>query len=156
MKNTIFTLVFILTSSLLFAQVNTDKSQESKIKYIDKSNLKSDDSKKAETSKPIVAEETEPVIIQRLEYKSEESVQPKTEIGNETKTENLESVPVRTIEDEIAELDIKIKAIDTKVEWVKNNSEEDTKAKANGWYNQMQDYKQNYLLQKEELNKLKK
>jgi hypothetical protein len=42
------------------------------------------------------------------------------------------------------------------VEWVKNNSAEDAKAKANGWYDQMNGYKQNYLLQKEELNKLKK
>ena len=156
MKNNIFTLFFILTSGFVFAQVNTENGQRGKIKYSDKSILKSADTKKPEVSKPVVVEETEPVIIQRLEYKSEESVQPKNEIGNETKTEKLELAPVRTIEDEIAELDIKIKAIDAKVEWVKNNSAEDATAKANGWYDQMNGYKQNYLLQKEELNKLKK
>jgi hypothetical protein len=156
MKNNIFTLFFILTSGFVFAQVNTENGQRGKIKYSDKSILKSADTKKPEVSKPVVVEETEPVIIQRLEYKSEESVQPKNEIGNETKTEKLELAPVRTIEDEIAELDIKIKAIDAKVEWVKNNSAEDAKAKANGWYDQMNGYKQNYLLQTEELNKLKK
>ena len=156
MKNNIFTLFFILTSGFVFAQVNTENGQRGKIKYSDKSILKSADTKKPEVSKPVVVEETEPVIIQRLEYNSEESVQPKNEIGKETQTEKLESVPVRTIEDEIAELDIKIKAIDAKVEWVKNNSAEDAKAKANGWYDQMNGYKQNYLLQTEELNKLKK
>lgn len=156
MKNNIFTLFFILTSGFVFAQVNTENGQRGKIKYSDKSILKSADTKKPEVSKPLVVEETEPVIIQRLEYKSEESVQQKNEIGKENQTEKLESVPVRTIEDEIAELDIKIKAIDAKVEWVKNNSAEDAKAKANGWYDQMNGYKQNYLLQKEELNKLKK
>jgi len=156
MKNNIFTLFFILTSGFVFAQVNTENGQRGKIKYSDKSILKSADTKNPEVSKPVVVEETEPVIIQRLEYKSEESVQPKNEIGNETKSEKLELAPVRTIEDEIAELDIKIKAIDAKVEWVKNNSAEDATAKANGWYDQMNGYKQNYLLQKEELNKLKK
>jgi CRISPR/Cas system CMR subunit Cmr4 (Cas7 group RAMP superfamily) len=159
MKNKILTLVLILTSGFVFAQVNTNKNQESKIKYLDKSILKSD-TKKTETSKPIVAEETEPVIIQRLEYKSEENTSTQKEIISEdpipAESKEKEIEPAKTIDEQIAIQDSYINALNTKIESVKNNPEQDKKAKENGWYEQMEKNKAESLRKKEELIKLKK
>jgi hypothetical protein len=156
MKNNIFTLFFILTSGFVFAQVNTENGQTGKIKYSDKSTLKSGDTKKPEVSKPVVVEETEPVIILRLEYKSEESVQPKNETQVETKVEQVETTPARTIEDEIAEVDKTIEAIDIKVNVIKNDKVENKKAIESGWYEQMAEYRKTAVAKKEVLINSKK
>jgi len=156
MKNKIVTLVFILTSGFVFAQVNTEKGQDGKIKYSDKSILKTGDSKKTETPKPVVAEETEPVIIQRLEYKSEENIQPKNEVKVEQKSNNPEVLPVRTIEDEISEIDRTIEAIDIKVNVIKNDKVENKKALESGWYDQMAEYRKTAVAKKEVLINSKK
>lgn len=163
MKNNIFTLFFILTSGFVFAQVNTENGQRGKIKYSDKSILKSADTKKPEVSKPVVVEETEPVIIQRLEYKD-----PNTNNNNsqslevipneakiETETENVQSKQmiknskstpeIKTIDEQIEILDGLIEAIDSKVLEIKNNPEQDLKAKESGWYDQMAKNKKNAI-----------
>ena len=160
MKNNIFTLFFILTSGFVFAQVNTENGQRGKIKYSDKSILKSADTKKPEVSKPVVVEETEPVIIQRLEYKSEESSSTNKEVKIEDATpvvsKEKEIEPEKTIDEQIEILDLHINSIDTKVNIVKNDSEQDKIAKEKGWYKQMEQNRNNAIEKKTQLINSKK
>jgi hypothetical protein len=157
MKNNIFILFFVLTSGSVFAQVNTENVQTGKIKYSDKNTLKSLGTKKPEVSEPVVVEETEPVIILRLEYNATEN----SNIFSEEKTNEVVPVqeqiePEKSVDEQIAIQDSYIKAINIKIEAVKNNPDQHNRAEKSGWYDQMEQNKKVAELKKIELINSKK
>lgn len=105
--------------------------------------------KKSENHSEIKSDE--PVIIQRLEYTAPGYTPI---VPNETKVEETKVESSNTDEetiDPVVAIDNNIKAIDSKVEWVKNNPAEDKKAKETGWYQQMEENKKALQKKKEEL-----
>jgi hypothetical protein len=150
MKKALFTLIFSLYFGFSFSQTtgNQVKVENKELKAVGRTLPADEKNNQAETK-------SEPVIILHLEYNA---VENNTKIDEKLvdKVETIKLVPDRTIDQEIADADAMINAIDTKIEWVKNNPEENKKAIASGWFDQMEGYRQNAQSKKDELIKLKK
>lgn len=161
MKNTLIVIILTLFSVHVFGQekakINvvegkTVKSAHNKTTYSNHDSKVGTDKKSSE----------EPVIILRLS--SSDNVvadEKKTEVIPASNNENsdkpiVKEKPVKSIDQQIQDLDTYINAIDIKVEWVKNNPEEDKMAKETGWYEKMNENRKNSLNQKEKLLKSKK
>jgi hypothetical protein len=77
--------------------------------------------------------------LNTLEQKKSNSTQDSLSIDKPTSVATQNSTVVkRNQEWTIEKLDKYIADIETKVQWVKNNPEEDKAAKASGWYNEME------------------
>lgn len=174
MKKLFFFLLLIFNAGLVFGQTSVDSTKTNKMVLKDKSKLKAVGVKQTNDVSTNHSESTEPVIIMHLEYNSsneqksevkteevkKEEVQAETtQQSSEQKQmiQNSKTEPeVKSVEEQITILDGLINAIDTKVNSVKNNPEEDKKAKANGWYDQMAKNRKDAVAKKEALINSKK
>lgn len=154
MSKLLITFFFVGATILVSAQNSNEKIK------VENVTLKTANPKNESPKEKVInnQEENEPVIIQRLEYTAPGYSKNSSE---ESKTVNtmdakVEPVVVRTIEDEIADVENYINAIDVKVNAIKNNPSEDKKAKESGWYDQMDGYKKNALEKKTALLNSKK
>lgn len=162
MKRSIFTLIFLFSAVLLFAQEPKSAKQ---IQHLEKGNLKTTGTIKPESNPTqpeniTTNENSDSNIYLRLEYKSEESKNTTTEVQNtevlpETVVEK-DVTPVKTIDEQIKHQEELIKAIDEKVKFAKNNPVEDKRAKESGWYLQMEKNKVTANKKLDELNNSKK
>lgn len=139
MKKIVFSILFVGTSVLMFAQQKTSVVV-TQVKTAETTTIKNNGQNPNNTQN--TGEKQESEIILKLENNGSGSkvvYDASKDYGTQTTTNTTTETTVapRTTEDEIADLDNYIKAIDTKVEWAKNNPEEDKKAKKSGWYDQM-------------------
>lgn len=169
MKKFFFFLLLVIQSGMLLAQTSTDSTKASQIQFKDKSKLKAVGVKQTSNVGSEHSESNEPVIIMHLEYNSSDAskievkteevkqveVQTETTNGSSEQKQvmvNSKSEPeVKTVEEQILILDGHINAIDTKVNSVKNNPEEDKKAKKSGWYEQMAKNRKDAIAKREAL-----
>lgn len=160
-------MLFLNITFLGISQTTSVNQNSKELKFEDKSKIKTAEKnpreKESQNSADTVS--AEPVIIQRLEYKQENifqnessqennySVNPVlTQKSNENTTESTK----KSIEEQIIDLETYLIAIEKKVEWVKNNPEEHSKAKENGWYMQMQKSYSDALIKRDLLINSKK
>lgn len=124
----LLTFLFFLFSFIFFAQNQEDTLQSARSLKTDKRDL---------------------VIIRN---------QPNKTIKSDTiqqSSTTTKTTPKQT-EWTVESLDKYISSLEKKIEWVKNNPAEDEKAKASGWYDQIEGFLKNARLEREKLIDKKK